>query len=1838
MTTKTFTFTVPERSTGVRGGDMRAAPLTAKETLFPDAEVKHSIVVGAERAGGARATVSAVAGEDVVVLHIANGPALVLHPESAYDLMRAQQDPTSQVRGEKRPEGEVEVPAQLRWRGLEAAAQDRGATRGFLGDVALEGLEVLTGVSKRTAAQATAELIMNIVDAQVDPGVYKLSQHELPNLKKTQQKLAAILPAPEGKPTLVLIHGTFSTTQGTFSKLWLKHQDLVKRLFDYYGNVYALDHKTLADSPIANALMLVEALPPNARIHLVTHSRGGLVAEVLARVCHDSAAGLENDALFAGTEYRDHRTALEKLARLVRERGIKVDRVVRVACPARGTLLASKRLDAYVSVLKWAFELGGAPVAAEIVDFLGAVAQHRAKPDMMPGLAAMVPDSALVKWLHATPEPIAGDLRVISGDLEADSLMSWLKTLLADAYYWTDNDLVVQTRSMYGGAPRAGGATFVFDHGGTVTHFNYFDNPTTAIAITDALVSAQPAGFRTIGPLSWKGEDSSGVRAARMRGGDSTRPALFLLPGILGSNLKVDGDRIWVSWRLVNNLKRIAYRPDQQNVEPDGPIELVYDALGAYLSETHDVIQFAYDWRKPIQEEAKRLAAAVRRELDARRQTGQPVRILAHSMGGVVARTMQLTSRREWDDMMAHEGARLLMLGVPNAGSWAPMQVLSGDDTFGNMLVATGSLFDDKGARELMAKMPGFIQLQAGLLDPALALDRAATWRKLADDDLEAVRQYNFWHSDAVQLNPYTWGVPPQDVIDQAVDLRKALDTQRDETLPGYADKIVLVVGRSSFTPSGFDTSEQGLFYLDAADGGDGRVTLGSAVLPGVSTWQLDCEHGTLPAQERAFAAFGELLETGTTNLLPALQTSAARGAPLPPRARVPSRPSRARMQDKPPERPAEVFLRGQLEAPSSSSVRVAALQVSIMNGDLSFERRPLMLGHYSAERFTGTERVMNRLIGDRMKQALEMRHYPDAPHSYKVFINACTDANPWGDPRPQAVIVVGLGPEGKLRSSDLAATVADGVIAWSQHLTEQRHGHDSRFEMAATLLGSGGIGCSVSQSAQAIVAGVQHANKRLAEHGWPTLGHLHLIDLYMDRASEAWRALTLASAGSAGLCQVTPTIARRAGALERPLDSGYRGARYDFISVVDSVDDAGEPAFSYTLDTRRARTEVRAQTTQLGLLRELLGGSSSDIHDDAQIGRTLFSLLVPIGLRPFFADTTDIQLELDRRTASVPWELLDADGGRANRDSCPWSIRAKLLRKLRTQEFRAQVTDATAEAGVLIIGEPACDTKLYDRLPYARAEAEAVSRCFGDIAVDARDAQPASHVKTLISANPRQAGPDARTIMNALFERPWRVIHVAGHGALDDDGEAIGVVLSNGTFLKASEIRNLEVVPELVFVNCCHLATFGQTPLQSRTPQQRAGFAAGVAEELMRIGVRCVVAAGWAVSDSGANEFATKFYGALLAGHRFIDAVALARKAAWALGGNTWAAYQCYGDPDWQFRKTTSDAQQPVSASADEFAGVASIPSLVLALRTLETRSKFQSDPADAQKAPLRYLETRFGAKWGGYGHVAEAFGAAWDATGNAEAAVEWYERAVKSDDGTATLRAVEQLANVRTRVEAEKARDAAQQGDASRLTEARKVIEQDIRELEKLIALHPTMERLSLLGSAHKRLAVIASLAKDAGAEKASIDAMYEHYGKAEALGRKTKNPDVFYPLFNRLMAQLCLGACPTPDAVKGDMAELEKLLNERVESDPDFWSAVGQTDLCLLDAITQRTLSSQQSRIEQGYSGIHDRVRAVRWWASIYDGAEFVLRKYAERTSEAAEKAAARKVTDLLRGFAR
>ncbi len=1847
--TSPITFSVPGQSGAPTAGATRggAAPAAA----LPG-QVKASVRVGAQRDGGAPVRVTAVPDEDIVALHIENGPVLLLHPATARDLMQG-------AAGRQRGTADVAVQVQLAWPGAVGDATTATTTTRDLADmgqIVVTAFQVLTGLVKDEAIDFVTGKVVQRVDNQVDPGVYALQPDRLEKLNGSAHKRTRVDASKD--PILVLVHGSFVDTSSTFEKLWLEHPAGVQRLFQHYdGAVYALDHPTLAASPIANARTLVQALPDGARLHLATHSRGGLVAEVLARVIGQNGVGEDDLAFFADPAYEAQRAELLALSQLVKGRGLSVERVVRVACPARGTLLASKRLDAYLSVLKWTLELAGVPVVPTFVDLVAEVARRRADPSMIPGLAAMIPGTPMLEWLNAAPQALPGDLRVVSGDLQHGSTVgSWLKALLADAFFWTDNDIIVQTRSMYGGAPRAGGSSFLLDQGPEATHFNYFGNRKTADAVVNALVGVEPpADFKTIGPLSWAGEDASGERGATRAAPDPNKPAVFVLPGILGSNLKQGlaprDDRIWLGARLLGGFDRLAYQPGgADHVADDGPIGLVYDKLLNYLEATHEVIPFGYDWRRPLEEEALRLAGRMRQALDARQASGKPVRVLAHSMGGLLARTVQLVAPDVWTRLMAHADARLLMLGTPNGGSWAPMQVLSGDDTFGNVLTAIGSPFAGRRARNLMARMPGFLQLQAGLLDARLGLDKESTWQQLAQDDLRRELERNWWQRYAgdIATAAYQWGVPTQAVLDQARALRTKLDAQLAGALRTSADKMRLVVGHAKSTPDGFEMGSEGLMYLDLQDGGDGRVPLASALVPGVATWTLDCEHGSLPSAKKSFDAFADLLVRGTTTRLQPLATTRD-GAATPVHLR--SRPSRRPAPARPAGGIAEVM--GSEAAESLGTVGAggkrtspgpARLQVQVLNGNLTFVRQPLMLGHYRALELTGTEEVVDGHLGGAMSTALAAGLYPDAPGTQRIFLNTQkNDDNPWQLPRPVAAIVIGLGEEGTLDGTRLSESVCQGVKAWAQRASEQ--GLDGTapggIELAATLIGSGGLGMTAGATARAIAHGVWLANQRLAGTPWPQVCKLTLVELYLDRAGDAWRGLRVLAQASPLAYEVAPTIASGTGPLRRQPEAGYRGADYDLISTTT----ASDGTISFALDTRRARSEVRAQRTQPALVGKLVKLAATARKSDPHLGSTLFQLLVPLELKPFLSGNDRLVLQLDAGTAPIPWELLDTacDSGGGESTVLPWAIRSKLLRKLSVADFRERPRDSDVNAAVLVIGEPLITGDNYPALPGALSEAKAVVQQLtgaGGIAAD--------RVTALVEADPFDA------IIMALMARPYRIVHIAGHGApvqMDAEKKCVvsrgGVVLSDGVFLGPDEIEKLPDVPELVFVNCCHLGSIdigdGSGALKIDEP---VAFAAGVAESLIKIGVRCGVAAGWAVDDRPAEVFAQAFYRTLLAGQPFVDAVAAARLAAWqaAPHSKTWAAYQCYGDPNWVFATGGPTAAAGAAPKRDEFDGLPSAVGLALALESLAVRARYDSAKTPEATArrrkeflrQVRGLQDRYAEQWGGMGAVAEAFAVACDAAGDIEQAIDWYARALRSNDASASMQAHEKYGNLRVRRAWDGAKDAHKGSPA--LDAARQAITEALRDLLALAALQPTTERLSLCGSAWKRLAQLEDRAGDAAQQRAALDMAAKAYGDAENLAILQQDPQQFYPGGNRMAIELAMHAGDAAWAGFDDEPRLRQLrsLQAKHAADPDFWSSVALIENDLFLAMAQRQLAGNAERLRDAYAELFRRVASKRYWESVADQARFVLTPYLDKVS-AAEKRAAKDLLEALEGYA-
>ena len=254
----------------------------------------------------------------------------------------------------------------------------------------------------------------------------------------------------------------------------------------------------------------------------------------------------------------------------------------------------------------------------------------------------------------------------------------------------------------------------------------------------------------------------------------------------------------------------------------------------------------------------------------------------------------------------------------------------------------------------------------------------------------------------------------------------------------------------------------------------------------------------------------------------------------------------------------------------------------------------------------------------------------------------------------------------------------------------------------------------------------------------------------------------------------------------------------------------------------------------------------------------------------------------------------------------------------------------------------------------------------------------------------------------------------------------------------------------------------------------------------------------------------------------------------------------------------------------------------------------------------------------------MAEAFGNAWSKAGRFDEAIDWYTRARVAPDGTSSLAAVEQLANLTVRRAWEQAARTDARDSAAR-ERARKDIAEAMALLDMLLAVGPTSERESLYGSAYKRLALIEAAAGPGrdDQELEAIAKMKVHYAAAEKIARLREadeprgDVNAFYPAMNWIAAQLALEGGMQGVAAP-DAEALAAVRRSMMAAPPDFWSVVGQTELNMYTALFAGALEESLESLTEEFKTHHERVNAPKRWATIHDNATFVLTKYKLRAT--------------------
>ncbi|MCH5720542.1 DUF7379 domain-containing protein [Niabella hibiscisoli] len=363
--------------------------------------------------------------------------------------------------------------------------------------------------TRSIASQAVLKFFQKYTKKAVNTGLIKIAENYQKKSLENRSGLYLVDPAfnlqpyksiDTTKPVLLFLHGTASSAKGSFAELTTGN--IWKELIQVYGsNILAFEHETLTKSPLQNVAELMKQIPANSTIDIISHSRGGLVGDTLMRFTEDADGFMdESIALLEEAERKDDLQYIKALQKSAASKSVKINRFVRVACPAKGTSLLGKRVDIFLNVLINLINVSS-PVLMPLVEGLKAIIsqalESKANVEVLPGLEAMNPESVFLKCLNTVssydnelPRGFDNRLLVISGNSKFSISLNGLKVLLTKFFFkWDQNDLVVDTASMYQGARRKTAIQYFLDDGSNVSHFNYFTNKKTQDAILLALTA-----------------------------------------------------------------------------------------------------------------------------------------------------------------------------------------------------------------------------------------------------------------------------------------------------------------------------------------------------------------------------------------------------------------------------------------------------------------------------------------------------------------------------------------------------------------------------------------------------------------------------------------------------------------------------------------------------------------------------------------------------------------------------------------------------------------------------------------------------------------------------------------------------------------------------------------------------------------------------------------------------------------------------------------------------------------------------------------------------------------------------------------------------------------------------------------------------------------------------------------------------------------------------------------------------------------------------------------------------------------------------------------------------
>jgi pimeloyl-ACP methyl ester carboxylesterase len=798
------------------------------------------------------------------------------------------------------------------------------------------------------------------------------------------------------------------------------------------------------------------------------------------------------------------------------------------------------------------------------------------------------------------------------------------------------------------------------------------------------------------------------LQSSLTRAGRPTLGNVVVLHGIMGGELtyyetEIESAHIWLKFfRLVLGQFERLRMDDGGNsisrIQATGILKRYYGELLLSLMQSWNAHAFWYDWRLDIDSTAEQLA----QRLHAWFGDHEPVHLVAHSMGGLVARAFIKKYPQRWKSMWdsqndGRRGGRLVMLGTPNHGSFTIPQLLLGLNDTLTKLALVDLRHNVQDLLNIVKTFVGSYQMLPSPLVPGLQdmqkLYEASTYEPLA-------------------------ALPSRFAV--AREFHTGLSTVID------ANRMLYIAGYNQATYSGIRDwgNLRSLDAYEVTKRGDGTVPHTLGLLQGadgssVATFYIEEEHGALPGNQTVMAAIDDLLHTGTTSqltqqipaelrgeedeatkqaaraeLLTRRETEEARLRELilPLKAAVMARGDTV---EEPPlvnerERESEdILTRGFISAPKETArpsiapttapvppevaapiprIRIRLLKADIQNvgqagtdGEIAVDA--VAVGHYIGVKPVAAEKALDRAISSKLYSKVAATSSPleDDDLLLTQFTERGIIRGELGqpffldDPRTRddkdnagldrLIAIAGMGYAGRFGTPELAVLARE--LCWSLGRLGKRH-------LATVLIGSGNGNLSARD---AVIAWLEGAKRAIGGSADDVRRHLEVIT-FVEREPgkllRIWRALeTMVPLQAEKEVELVPLTPQEIEQLKADAAEEDRKRR-------ETEDVAAENKLTSDIPTRLT-VELDGDVYRFGAMTETASAPQRDIPPDpdlvneanaelaaqrekgrqGELGEFLAKLLFPADLQQLLSSNAPLVLTCDATVARVHWEMV---------------------------------------------------------------------------------------------------------------------------------------------------------------------------------------------------------------------------------------------------------------------------------------------------------------------------------------------------------------------------------------------------------------------------------------------------------------------------------------------------------------------------------------------------------------------------------------------------------------------